>query len=216
MKKIFLIAAILTMVTVLKAQQNDKSKDILDKVTENTKSFKTISANFIYSMDNDEMDIHEKNEGSIIIKGKKYVVSIPESGYQIYSDGTTIWTYMKNGNQVTISNIDDAGNELVDPANLFNIYEKGYKSKFVEEKILDGKALYIIDLFPETDDQDVKKITVNIDKATMMIHSARLSSTDGNIYGIDIKKLETNQDLPDSDFIFDKSKYPDLEVIDLR
>ncbi len=46
MKRIFLIAAILTMVTVLKAQQNDKSKDILDKVTENTKSFKTISAEF--------------------------------------------------------------------------------------------------------------------------------------------------------------------------
>ncbi len=79
-----------------------------------------------------------------------------------------------------------------------------------------AKHVYVIDLFPETDDQDVKKITVNIDKATMMIHSARLSSTDGNIYGIDIKKLETNQDLPDSDFIFDKSKYPDLEVIDLR
>ncbi len=86
------------------------------------------------------MDIHEKNEGSIKIKGKKYVVSIPESGYQIYSDGTTIWNYMKDGNQVTISNIDDDSNELMDPANLFNIYEKGFKSKFVEEKTIDGKA----------------------------------------------------------------------------
>ena len=215
MKQVFLIVALLISYSVAKAQ-DDKSKDILDKVTENTKSFKTISADFLYSMNNDEMDIHEKDEGSIKIKGKKYVVSIPESGFQMYSDGTTIWNYMKNGNQVTISNIDDAGNELVDPANLFNIYEKGFKSKFVEEKTLEGKAVYIIDLFPESDDQDVKKITITIDKATMMIHSAQLSSTDGNIYGIDVKKLETNQDLPDSDFVFNKDKYPDLEVIDLR
>lgn len=215
MKQVFLIVILLVAFAVTKAQ-DDKSKSILDKVTENTKSFKTISAEFTYSLDNDEMDIHEKNEGNIKIKGKKYVVSIPNSGFQIYSDGTTIWNYMKNGNQVTVSNIDDSGSDLMDPANLFNIYEKGFQSKFVEEKTQDGKAVYVIDLFPETDEQDVKKITVIIDKASMMIHSARLSSTDGNIYGVDVKKLETNLDLPDSDFVFDESKYPDLEVIDLR
>ncbi len=215
MKQIFLIAVILMVFGVTKAK-DDKSKDILDKVTEKTKSFKSISADFSYSMDNDEMDIHEKNEGSIKIKGKKYVVSIPKSGFQIYSDGTTIWNYMKNGNQVTISNVDDQSNELMDPASLFNIYEKGFQSKFVEEKSVDGKAAYIIDLFPSSDEQDVKKITVVIDKATMMIHSAQLYSTDGNIYSIDIKKLEPNKDLPDSDFVFNKDKYPDLEVIDLR
>ncbi len=216
MKKIFLILIILTTATILKAQQDDKSKSILDKVTENTKSFKTISADFTYSMDNNEMDVHEKNEGNIKIKGKKYVVSIPKSGFLIYSDGTTIWNYMENGNQVTISNVDDSDNGLLDPANLFNIYEKGFKSKFIEEKSVEGKPMYIIDLFPETDEQDIKKITVTIDKSSMMLHSARLASTDGNIYGIEIKNMEPNKDLPDSDFVFNKDKYPDLEVIDLR
>ena len=50
----------------------------------------------------------------------------------------------------------------------------------------------------------------------MMLQSAKLLSTDGNTYGIDIKKLETDIDLPDSELTFNKDKYPDLEVIDLR
>ena len=123
---------------------------------------------------------------------------------------------MKEGNQVTISDIDDSGSELLVPENLFNIYEKGFQSKFIEEKTVDGKAVDVIDLLPESDEQDVKKITVFIDKASMMINSAQFYSTDGNTYVIKINKLETNKDIPDSDFVFNKAKYPDLEVIDLR
>ena len=38
---------------------------------------------------------------------------------KVFSDGATIWNYMKDGNQVTISTIEDAGNELMDPSSLF-------------------------------------------------------------------------------------------------
>lgn len=215
MKRVlFLLTAILISVTVLQAQQEDRSKAILDQVTEKTKSFKTISAEFSFTNDNDEMDIHENIDGSIKIKDKKYVLTLPEM--QIYSNGETIWNYMENGNQVTISNIDDTGSDLMDPANLFNIYEKGFQSKFVEEKTVDGKAVYVIDLFPETDEQDVVKITITINKSTMMLQSAQLLSTDGNTYGIDIKTLEPDKDIPDSELAFNPDNFSDLEVIDLR
>ena len=216
MKKIFLITIILITAAVLWAQQDDKSKGILDKVTEKTKSFKTISAEFSFTNDNDEMDIHDSFDGTIKIKGEKYVVTLPDMGMQFYSDGTSIWNYMQDGNQVTISDIEESGSDLMDPANLFNIYEKGFKSKFVEEKTLNGKTVYVIDLFPETDENDVEEIRIYINKSTMMLQSAKLLSTDGNTYGIDIKKLETDIDLPDSELTFNKDKYPDLEVIDLR
>ena len=215
MKRVlFLLTAILISVTVLQAQQEDRSKGILDQVTEKTKSFKTISAEFSFTNDNDEMDIHENIDGSIKIKGEKYVLTLPEM--QIFSNGESIWNYMENGNQVTISNIDDTGSDLMDPANLFNIYEKGFQSKFVEEKTVDGKAVYVIDLFPETDEQDVVKITITINKSTMMLQSAQLLSTDGNTYGIDIKTLEPDKDIPDSELVFNPNNFSDLEVIDLR
>ena len=50
----------------------------------------------------------------------------------------------------------------------------------------------------------------------MMIQSAQLFGTDGNIYSIVVKKMETNKEFPDNEFIFDAKKFPDVEIIDLR
>ena len=216
MKRIILLGTILLIAIFTHAQQDPKAKSILDEVSAKTKTFKTITADFLFSMENKEMDINEKNEGSIKLKGKKYVVDLPGAGVKVFSDGKTSWNYMKQGNQVTISLIEDAGSELMDPSSLFSIYEKGFTSKFIAEKNVGGKPVYQIDLFPDKGKFEVSKITIEINKTTMMIQSAQLFGTDGNIYGIVVKKMETDKDLPDSDFIFNASKFPDVEIIDLR
>lgn len=211
-----MILVVLFAACFSQAQQDEKAKGILDKVSENTRSFKTISAAFSFTMQNKEMEIDEKNEGIIKLKGQKYCVELPDVGIKVYSDGTTLWNYMKEGNQVTISNIDAESSDLMDPSSLFSIYEKGFKSKFIDEKKAGDKVLYHIDLFPDDKLHDVTKISISIDKETMMIHSAQLFGTDGNVYGITVKKLESNKDFQDTDFVFNASNYPDIEVIDFR
>ena len=216
MKSVYLIVITLFLSVLTLAQDDPKSKEILGKVTEKAKTFKTISADFTFSMVNTEMEIDERNNGTIKLKGKKYVVQLPEAGVTVYSDGETVWNYMKQGNQVTISTIEEAGNELMDPSSIFNIYEKGFQSKFIAEKNIGGATFYQIDLFPEEDIYDVSKITIEINKASMMIQSALLMGTDDNIYGIEVKKMNTNLDIQDAEFVFVESKYPDVEIIDLR
>jgi outer membrane lipoprotein-sorting protein len=216
MKKIFISATIILMALFAQAQQDAKAKGILDQVSAKTRSFKTISADFSFSMENKAMSINEKNDGSIKLKGQKYFVDLPGAGIKVYSDGKTNWNYMKQGNQVTISTIDEDSGELMDPSSLFSIYEKGFTSKFVAEKTVGGKVVYQIDLFPDKKEYDVSKISIEINKTTMMIQSAQLSGTDGNMYGIIVKKMETNKDFPDTDFVFDAKKYADVEIIDLR
>ncbi len=216
MKITFLTSAVLVITLMLQAQPDSKAKSILDEVSLKSKSYKTIAADFSFSMENKAMDINEKNDGSIKLKGQKYVVDLPGAGVKVYSDGKNSWSYMKNGNQVTISTIEDSGSELMDPSSLFSIYEKGFTSKFVAEKNVSGKTVYQIDLFPDKKEFDVSKVNIEIDKTSMLIHSAKLFGTDGNIYGIVVKKIETNKDFADSDFIFDPKKYPDIEIIDLR
>lgn len=210
------MSAVLFVAIFSSAQQNDKAKDILDKVSEKTSLFSTIAADFSFSMENKEMEIDEKNEGSIKLKGQKYSVVLPDIGIHVFSDGITLWNYMKDGNQVTVSNIDDESSDLMDPSAIFNIYEKGFDSKFISEKVVGNKTIYQIDLFPGSDEYDVSKITVFINKATFMIQSAILYGTDGNLYGIEVRNMETNKDFPDSDFVFDASKYDDVEIIDFR
>jgi len=216
MKRIIFTTSIILLALITLAQQDPKAKSILDEVSSKTRTFKTISADFSFSMENKEMSINEKNDGSIKLKGQKYFVDIPGAGIKVYSDGRTSWNYMKQGNQVIISTIDEDSGELMDPSSLFSIYEKGFTSKFVAEKTVGGKVVYQIDLYPDKKEYDVSKITIEINKANMMIQSAQLFGTDGNIYGIVVKKMETDKDFPDTEFTFDTRKFPDVEIIDLR
>jgi len=216
MKNIFLTTAVLLIAFVTQAQQDAKAKSILDEVSTKTRAYKSISADFSFSMVNKAMSINEKNDGSIKLKGQKYLVDLPGAGIKIYSDGKTNWNYMKQGNQVTISTIDKDSGELMDPTSLFTIYEKGFTSKFIAEKNVGGKPVYQIELFPDKKEYDVSKISIEINKTTMMIQSAQLFGTDGNLYGIVVKKMETNKEFSDADFAFDAKKFPDVEIIDLR
>lgn len=216
MRFIGMMIAALLLASVSVAQNDAKAKQILDEVSAKTKTFKSMSADFVFSMVNEEMDINEHNEGSIKVKGQKYAVKLPDLGVEVFSDGTTIWNYMEDGNQVTISNVDDASSELMDPSSIFSIYERGFRSKYVGETQENGKTVYRIDLFPDSDEYDVTKIEVSIDKASMMLNSATLHATDENLYTIEVKKMDTDKDFPDADFVFDESKYDDVEVIDFR
>lgn len=216
MRLIGIIIVALFVAHVSLAQSDEKAKEILDEVSAKTKTFKSMSADFVFSMVNEEMEIDEHNAGTIKVKGQKYAVKLPDLGVEVFSDGTTIWNYMKDGNQVTISSVEDESSELMDPSSIFSIYERGFRSEYVGEVEENGKTLYRIDLFPDSDEYDVTKIEVSIDKNTMMLSSATLYATDENLYTIEVKKMDTGQNFPDSDFVFDAGKYGDVEVIDFR
>ncbi len=217
MRKVTVIFVLLLLiVNRADAQQDLKARQLLEEVSKKTLSYKNISADFIFSMENREMNINEQNEGSLKMNGQKYVVDLPAIGVKVYSDGSTIWNYMKDGNQVTISNAGDQGNEFLNPSAIFNIYEKGFNSKLAGEKKEGNKNYYQIELTPEKQGSDFTKIIVKIDKAEMQLSSADFFSTDGNIYGVKIKNMDTDIDLPDSFFVFNTSEYKDVEVIDFR
>ena len=192
--------------------QDGKAKQILDEVSEKTKSFKSLSADFTFSLINEELEMDEKYEGSIIMKGQKYKVVLNDLGAQVFSDGETIWNYMADGNQVTINNIDNESSDLMNPSSLFSIYEKGFDSKFISESKAGAKTLIKIELLPNSQEYEVTKIIVSIDKNTMLLNAAILYSSDGNQYGIEVKKMDTAKDFPDSDFIFNPKNFPDIEV----
>ena len=216
MRLIGIIIVALFVAHVSLAQSDEKAKEILDEVSAKTKTFKSMSADFVFSMVNEEMEIDEHNAGTIKVKGQKYAVKLPDLGVEVFSDGKTIWNYMKDGNQVTISSVEDESSELMDPSSIFSIYERGFRSEYVGEVEENGKTLYRIDLFPDSDEYDVTKIEVSIDKNTMLLSSATLYATDENLYTIEVKKMDTGQNFPDSDFVFDAGKYGDVEVIDFR
>ncbi|MCT4616384.1 MAG: outer membrane lipoprotein carrier protein LolA [Marinifilaceae bacterium] len=213
MKLNLLIAILLFLGINTNAQQVDKSKSILNKLSIHNKKHSSITANFVFTLDNKEEDIKESSNGKIIIKGNKY--SLEFMGAETYFDGTNLYTYMKETEEVNISIPDDEDGEdaMMNPATIFSIYEKGFKSKYIKK---DG-LIDVIELIPtEDNDVDFSKIKIRVDMRTKTIKKLVYFGDDGNIITIRLTKFVPNHIYPDERFLFNVNAYPDVEVIDMR
>lgn len=216
MKKIIFISFFALIAFSGFSQQDAKAKEILEKVTKTTQSLASLDAKFSFEMDNKAENIKDKSVGSILLKGKKYKLSIPQMGLQVTCDGQTIWTYMVNSNEVTVANLDESTDELMDPAKIFTIYEKGFNYKFLGEAVDNGAPVYNIELTPQKPSGDIQKIKLMIDKQKMLIHGAIMTGKDGNIINVIVTQLKTDGVYTDADFVFDSKKYKGIEVVDMR
>jgi outer membrane lipoprotein-sorting protein len=96
------------------------------------------------------------------------------------------------------------------------MYEKGFKSKFLADKTVAGKAVQLIELTPDDNKKSYFKIQLTIDKAGKYVNEAKVFDKNGNIYTYSIVKFTPNAAVTDDLFSFNKSKYPGVEIVDLR
>lgn len=190
------------------------AKTILDKVSAKFKTYKTVTANFTLSITNSAGKIEGTKKGTAYIKGSKYRVNIP--GQEIYSDGNNIWTYDKSANEVQVTKFDPSANTITPQKMFTNFYDKDFLYKLNGETKQDNKTLQEIELTPVDKTKAFFKVLVNIDKTSKNIVSTKVFEKNGNRYIYTITSMKANTALPDSLFVFDVKKYPNVEVIDLR
>jgi outer membrane lipoprotein carrier protein len=216
MRRFTFVIAALFLVTGLMAQQDPKAKEILDKLSQTTKSYKTIQIEFSFTLENKKNNVTQTNEGEIVLKGKSYRLHMPVFSMDIYCDGTTTWSYLTEAKECNISNLEDETDGTLNPANIFTIYEKGYHYNYVREENFSGKTVEVIDLLPVDKSKEVVKVTLFVDKAKSQIAKAQTINKDGSTYILVLKTMKTNVDFKDDYFKFDKSKFPGVEMNDMR
>ena len=215
MKTVFLFSVLILVTGSLFAQQDAKAKEILDKLSQINKSYKSIQIDFSFTLENKTGSITETNEGSVALKGKSYRLHMPALGMEVFSDGVATWSYLTQSNEVNITE-NEGSDAALNPANLFTIYEKGFKYTYIGEENVGGKASQIIDLFPIDKAKEFTKVRLCIDKSKYQILMAKTFNKDGNVYTLSMKNMKTDQNLTDDFFKFDVAKYPKVEVNDMR
>lgn len=213
-KKIFTVSAIFAFSLAALSQTAEKAKQVLDQLSAKTKGFTTIYADFSFTMENLQENIKESQNGFIKVKGNKYMVSL--MGTESYFDGKSLWTFMKEMDEVNVTTPDPNEDGNLNPAKIFSMYEKGFKYMYVGEKTENGKVLHEIDLFPENRDKPFSRIKLLVFKDNLQIHSFKQIGKDGNNYTVKVNKMVTNQPMPDTDFTFNKAAHPKADIIDMR
>ena len=216
MKVALLFSVLILFAGSLFAQQDAKAKEILDKLSQTSRSYKTIQIDFAFTLENKTGSVTDTNEGSVALKGKSYRLHMPSMGMEVFSNGTATWSYMTESNEVNITENDPDSDEALNPANLFTIYEKGFNYTYIGEETIGGKASQVIDLFPTDKTKEFNKVRLYVDKAKSQILKAKTFNKDGNAYTLSLKNMKTDQNLTDDYFKFDVAKYPKVQVNDMR
>ena len=196
------------------SQEDKKAKSILDKLSAKTRSYSTIRTEFSYSLVNKDRKINTTQSWKLILKGDKYRL---EMGDQlVISDGKTMWKVLKADKEVEVSK-PGSGDDALNPKNIFTMYEKGFRHKYIKEEKLGTKLVHTIDLFPiNPKEKDYNSIRLFIDKNSLQVVKSEIKGKNGNLYTYDIKKFATNEHVEDAVFTYRTSEFPGFELNDLR
>jgi outer membrane lipoprotein carrier protein len=215
MKKIYTTFLVIAAAITVAAQPSDPAaKAILDAVSAKFKTFTTVQASFSYKVENAAGKSLSTKNGTLTMKGTKYRVSF--GGQEIFCNGTTVWNYDKGANEVTISKLDASGGTIT-PQKLFtNFYDKDFRYLLNGEKKVGAKIIQEIEMTPIDKSKPFHKVYLQVDKTAKTIFSTKVLENAGNRYTYTVTTMKTNAAADDSQFTFDKKKYPGVEEVDLR
>ena len=198
MKKICILILAALISTVASAQT---AKSVLDKAAAHITVKEGVKANF-------KMQGGIGNtSGIILIKGKKFHASTPQA--TVWFDGKTMWTYMKQNEEVNVSNPTEAQLQAINPYNFINLYKNGYNCT-----LNNTGSSYVVHLTSNVKDRKIKELFVTIDKQSYRPTQVKLLQ--GKKWTIfDITDLSKSK-VADSQFRFNAKDFPKAEVIDLR
>lgn len=196
-------------------QQTDKqAQEVLKGVSAKYRSYRSVKATFVVTIENAEDKSKDVQKGTIYLKGDKYKFDI--AGQDVVSDGKTVWTYVKDGNEVQINNVR-ADENIITPSNIFTIYEKGFLFRYAGEQVSNGTVSQLIELVPiEPKKKNYFKIKLTINKNDKFITGAKVYNKNGSIYSITLDKFAPDAANDDSIFSYSASAHPGADVIDLR
>ncbi len=216
MKKFLFVLALVSSIIPAMAQTttDPAAKKVLDAVSAKFKTFTTVQASFNYKVENASGKALSTKTGTLVMKGQKYHITF--GGQDIYSDGKTVWSYDKASNEVSISNLDPNGAGMT-PQKLFtNFYDKDFYSVLNGESKVGAKTIQEIEMTPVDKSKPFHKVYIYVDKAAQTISSTKVLENGGNRYSYGVTNMKTNVPVADAQFVFDKGKFPGVEVVDLR
>ena len=200
MKKLLLLFTCFFALLTSNAQDNRIAEKILDKVSV-----------FLSNPEGVRIDFTGSENGYLIMKGEKFYLN--NQNIQSWYDGKTQWSYLTDNEEVNISSPTKEEIQAISPYHLLKRYKSDYIYIYIGQSKRKGKLVHEINLTSKSDIiNDIKLIISDDNKpvAILFYRNNKLMSE------VNITSLQTDSKIDDKLFRFDKTKYPQVEIIDLR
>ena len=215
MKRVILLIIASLASLMMSAQGSTSQMEILDQVAVKTEKYVGLKIDFTMYVENLHNAKRDSYNGNAVYKQGLYKMDI--MGQVVYSDGKTNWTYLKDADEINITNNSENEAFMTNPQAMLKDYKSKFKVNYISDKFEKNRALMEFDFYPkQIENKKYSKITIRIDKTKKQIFSVRYVGKDGVNYLVEIDKMLENPTITDAEVKFNKASYPNAELIDMR
>jgi outer membrane lipoprotein-sorting protein len=206
------LVLILSLLTItIAAQKDPEAMKILSEFSKKAISAPSVTIEFTLVTSNAREGDIDTLSGSAIISGDKYQLMLPDNS--ISTDGKTVWSYLPDVNEVTITGSDPEDESFVSkPSLLFTMYREGFKVRLVEQTVNE----WVIDLYPEEITTDLIRIRLKIGKELHDLKGAEYKTKDGMTINLTSDRYDLTFKPDDDFFTFNPADHKGVDVIDMR
>ncbi len=192
-----------------------EARKVLDEMADEAKSHTTIAMDFAATYENKRTGSKHTSEGTLKVKGEKYVLDIEDMVTYSDEEGVSVW--QKKINELTISEHDAEAEGDMSPARLFGgAYQEGYKLRLLGDVTVGGETCVEVDLYPKDMKSQVVRVRLAISKKGKQLKRFMQQYKMGEVLTVDVRKYVTGKSMSDSEFVFDRATHKGVEVVDLR
>ena len=208
MKRIFsLISVLFFSCFSVFAQSNPDAESVLNKTTEKVQSSKGINVSFSLTQKDKFGHSLSSSKGILKIKGSKYYIKQEQS--ETYCNGVQIWNY-DGDKEVTVAKVDNDDEDAFSPQQILT----GFNKKDFDLKLVSSAGTtYQVQLTPVDKRKNFKQILLYINKSTNLVSKAVIIDKTDSFTEINFSNISLNSTFSDSQFVFDATKHPGVEII---
>ncbi len=211
----FIVTLLCSLLAFSASAQNTDggATELLKKVSDKYQSYSSMQFRYTLKATKENKTL-QTTTGDFALKGNKYRTVF--NGQSFFCDGKTIWNYQKETNEVSIYDYDPEDDDnMMNPQRILKNWNAHFRAKYIRDEYISGQSVALIDLTPKTA-QSYYRIRLHVDKGNSRITRISVYDKDNTVYAYYIEQFKANVTLSDGYFVFDKSKYPDVEVNDMR
>ena len=201
MKKLFTLWMLALLPFCISAQTDTKAAGILDNVLEDLSKSSGIRADFVGS-----------ETGFLLLKGEKFYLN--NGNIQSWYDGKTQWSYVADTEEVNISHPTPEELQGINPYLILIRYKTDFNYTYKGSLTRNGvKGHEIILTSKHTEHSEIIRVFVS---SAYQPLAMRMEQNGKVLSEINVTSYKTNQKLEDGMFQFNRSLFPNAEVIDMR
>lgn len=209
-KYIISISLLINSIFSANAQQSTEPERLINNLIQSLNS-SAIRTNFTLKF-SEKNDLNSQQiSGRLLLKGQQFYLDMNEM--QVWFDGKTQWTYLPQSNEVSITEPSEEELGEINPVALLIAFRSKSNLRAGRSR---NTQNHLVEFTPKSNRETFTKVEVEFAKASGNLVSIRMENRDGSRQEISLSNYQRNVAVQPENFTFDRSKFRNVIINDLR